>query len=173
MTSNEPRTMRYENALYFANDSWHRENDPPSSRTTSFGATIMCRRLHRGCTFGELLGRRFVGILVAGVGWPAEQDLIVLGAGVGENLKNPREHARLWAIAAESLVEERELLWAHCRRATPIGPRRLVLFIIVGWCKVDDGMDETQDEVFGGPADYDINGHIVVVHGDLVAIAPL
>lgn len=102
--------MRYENALYFTNDGWHRANDPPSSRTASFGAAVMCGRLYRRRTFGELLGGGFVGILVAGVGGPAEQDLIVLDIGVGEDLENSSEDAGLWAIATESLVEERELL---------------------------------------------------------------
>lgn len=114
--------MRYENALYFTNDSRHRANDPPSSCTASFCATVVCGCLDRRCTLGELLGGGFVGILVAGVGGPAKQDFIVLGTGVGQDLKDAGEHAGLWTIAVESLVEEGELLWSHCWRATPICP---------------------------------------------------
>jgi len=101
--------MRYENALDFTNDRWHRANDPPSSRTTSFGATVVCGCLHPRRTFGKLPGGGFVGILVAGVGRPTEQDSVVLGTRVGQDLKDPGEHAGLWATAVEPLVEEREL----------------------------------------------------------------
>lgn len=34
-------------------------------------------------------------------------------------------------------------------------------------------MDETQDEAFSGPINYDVDGHIVVVQCDFVRIAPL
>lgn len=173
MTSNKPRTMRYENALYFANDSWHRAHDPPSSRTASFGATVVCGCFHRRRTLCELPGGGLVRILVAGVGRPAEQDFVVLRTGAGQNLKDSGEHAGLWAIAVESLAEERELFLIHCRRATPICPRSLLLFVIVCWSKVDHGMNETENESLGGPANYDVDRHIVVVHGDLVTIAPL
>ena len=54
--------------------------------------------------FGELLSGRLVGILGAGVGWPAEQDLIVLGSGVGQDLEDAGKEAWLWTIAVESLV---------------------------------------------------------------------
>lgn len=74
--------MRYENALYFTNNRWHRANDPPSSRTTSVCGTVVCGCLHCRGTLGELPCGRFVGILVAGVGRPAEQDFVVLGTGV-------------------------------------------------------------------------------------------
>lgn len=57
---------------------------------------------------------------MAGVGRPAEQDFVVLGTGVGQNLKDSGEYARLWAIAVESLVEEGQLLWTHRGRATPV-----------------------------------------------------
>ena len=110
MTSNKPLTMRYENALYFANHGRHRANNPPSPRTASFRAIVVCGCLHGRRTLCELLDRWFVGILVAGVGWPAEQDLIVLGIGVRQDLKDSGEHAGLWAVAVESLVEERELV---------------------------------------------------------------
>ena len=165
--------MRYENALYFTNDRGHRARDPPPSRTASFGATVVCGCFHRRRTLGELPGGGFVGILVARVWWPAEQDFVVLCAGVGQNLKDAGEHAGLWAIAVESLVKERELLWTHCRRATPVCPRRLVLFVIVCWSKVDYGMDEAENESLGGPANYNVDCHVVVVHSDLVAVAPL
>lgn len=46
---------------------------------------------------------------MAGVGGPTEQDSVVLRTSVGQDLKDPGEHARLWATAMESLVEEREL----------------------------------------------------------------
>jgi hypothetical protein len=175
MTSNKPRTMRYENALYFTNgrDRWHRAHDPPSSRAASFGATVVRGCFHCRRTLGELLGGGLGGILVAGVGRPAEQDFLFLRTGAGQNLKDSGEHAGLWAIAVEPLVEERELFWIHCRRATPICPRRLLVFVIVCWSKVDHGMNETENESLGGPANYDVDRHIVVVHRDLVSIAPL
>jgi len=34
-------------------------------------------------------------------------------------------------------------------------------------------MDETENEAFGGPADYDVNGHIIVVYSNLVCIGRL
>ena len=48
-----------------------------------------------------------------------------------------------------------------------------MVFIIVRWSEVNDGMDETEDEAFCGPADYYIDRHVVVVCCDLVCIAPL
>ena len=165
--------MRYENALYFTNDGWHRANDPPSSRAARFGTTIVCGCLNRRRTLGELLDGGFVGILVAGVGRPTKQDSVVLGAGVGQDLKDPGEHAWLWTIAVESLVKEGELFWAHCGGATPVCPWCLVVFIIVGWSEVDHGMDETKHEALGGPANYDVDGHVVVVECDFVRIVPL
>ena len=48
-----------------------------------------------------------------------------------------------------------------------------MLFVIVCWPKVDDGMDETENEPLGCPANYDVNRHVVVVESDLVGIAPL
>lgn len=47
------------------------------------------------------------------------------------------------------------------------------MFVIVFGAEVNDGMDETEDEALGSPADYDIYGHVVVVEGNLVAITPL
>ena len=173
MTSNKPRTMRYENALYFTDNVWHRAHDPPSSRTASFGAVVVCGRLHRRGALGELPGGGFVGILVAGIGGPTKQDLVVWGIRVGQNLEDSSKHARLWAIATESLVEERELFWTHSRCATPIRPRCLALFVIVRGHEIDHRMDEAQDKAFGGPADDDVDRHIVVVQSDLVSIAPL
>lgn len=46
-----------------------------------------------------------------------------------------------------------------------------MLFVIVGWSEVDHGMDETENEPFGGPADYDVYSHIVAVYSGLVRIA--
>lgn len=73
----------------------------------------------------------------------------------------------------ESLVEEGELGWTHRRGATPVCPRGLALLVIVGGTKVDRGMDEAQYEAFSGPANYDVDSHVVVVQSDLVCLAPL
>lgn len=47
------------------------------------------------------------------------------------------------------------------------------MFVIVFGAEVNDGMDETEDETLGSPADYDIYCHVVVVEGNLVTITPL
>lgn len=100
---------------------------------------------------------------MAGIGRPTKQDLVLLDSGIAQNLKNSGEHARLWAIAAESLIEKGELFWGHCRRAAPIRPGSLALFVIVCWHEVNHGMDETQDKAFGSPADDDVDCHVVAV----------
>jgi len=103
MISNKPQTIRYENTLDFTHDRWHHANDLPSSRTTGFSAAGC---LHR-CTLSKLPGGRFVGVLVAGVRQPTEQVSTVIR--IGQNLKDSGEHAGLWAIAVEPLVNKREL----------------------------------------------------------------
>lgn len=47
-----------------------------------------------------------------------------------------------------------------------------MLLVIVSWTEVDDGVDETEGEAFRGPANCDVDSHVVAIDRDVVAITP-
>jgi len=45
-----------------------------------------------------------------------------------------------------------------------------LLVVVVGGVDIDNGMDKTEDEPFGGPVDDDVHGHVILIHGNLFHI---
>ena len=46
----------------------------------------------------------------------------------------------------------------------------MLFVVVVGGVDIDDGMDKTKDEPFGGPVDDDVHGHVILVQGNLFHI---
>lgn len=66
------------------------------------------------------------------------------------------------------------LLWWHPRRAAPIGPMIFVGFIIVcDGVKVNNGVDETQNEAICSPVYNKIDSKVVFVERYFVSVNPV
>lgn len=48
----------------------------------------------------------------------------------------------------------------------------VVVRVVVARREIDDGVEETENEAFGGPVDDDVDGHAVGVDGDFLCIGP-
>ena len=46
----------------------------------------------------------------------------------------------------------------------------MFLVVVVSGVDINNGMDETQDKPFGSPVDHDVDGHVILVQGNLVYI---
>ena len=91
---------------------------------------------------------------------------------VGEDLEYTRHAARLGNTHEETTVENVELVLGQACGATPIRQGGLVVRVIVARREIDDDVEETEIETFGGPVDDDVDDHVVGVDGNFLRIGP-
>ena len=44
--------------------------------------------------------------------------------------------------------------------------------VVVARSEIDDGVEEAENEAFGGPVDDDVDGHVIGVDGDFFCLGP-
>jgi len=105
--------MRYENALYFSINHRHCATNPLPLGAAGFGTAIMHGWENTLGTPGKIFCGWLVGVLMTGIRWPAEYKFVVLMAGVGQDLENLAEDARLWTGTLEPLEKKVKLSGVH------------------------------------------------------------
>ena len=105
---------------------------------------------------------------MTGIQWPAEYQMVILMAGISQDLEDLSQHTRLWAGVLETAVKELQLCRAHQGCSTPASQWHVVaVSTIIGGA---DDVDKTQYESFSSPTDHDINWNVIIIRKDIASV---